>query len=75
MMLIKFKPFFFIADIGVSIGCGVQLSIGLLNVGFSIDIGGNLHLSGPRFGGTVYVDLKIHTFSIDFGDQDNTRVH
>jgi hypothetical protein len=72
MMLIKFKPLFFIVDIDVTIGCSVHLNLGLIHFGFSIDISGSLHLSGPRFGGTVYVDLKIHRFGIDFGDQDNT---
>ncbi|KAL8832469.1 MAG: hypothetical protein Q9191_000239 [Dirinaria sp. TL-2023a] len=69
--LINFKPFFFQAEIGVSVTCGFECDIGLIHINIHADISAVLNLSGPPFGGVVHVDLKIHNFSIYFGNQNN----
>jgi len=69
--LMTLKPFYFIADIGVSVSVGFSCDIGIIHIDISADIGASLHLQGPPFGGIVYVDLWIHKFSIYFGDQNN----
>ena len=68
--LMNFKPFYFIADIGVSVGVGFHCDIGIIHINISVDINASLHLQGPQFGGVVHVDLKIHNFAIYFGDQN-----
>jgi len=70
--LVNFKPFFFIADMGFEVEAGFDGHIGIIHWNIHASIGASLHLTGPPFAGTVYVDLWIHTFSIDFGDQNNT---
>ncbi|KAL8672156.1 MAG: hypothetical protein Q9168_003379, partial [Polycauliona sp. 1 TL-2023] len=69
--LINFKPFFFEAEIGVSISVGFKCDIGLIHIDIHAHLGADLMLSGPSFGGVVHVDLHIHNFSIYFGDQNN----
>ena len=51
---------------------GFECDIGLIHINIHADIGADLNLSGPPFGGVVHVDLKIHNFSIYFGDENNS---
>jgi len=57
---------------GFEVEAGFDGHIGIIHWNIHASIGASLHLTGPPFAGTVYVDLWIHTFSIDFGDQNNT---
>ena len=70
--LMNFKPFFFIADIGVSVEVGFQCDIGIIHIDIHAEIDADVHLQGPKFGGHADVDLKIHKFTIYFGDQDGS---
>ncbi|KAL8692915.1 MAG: hypothetical protein Q9218_002141, partial [Villophora microphyllina] len=51
--------------------CGFHCDIGIIHINIHADISAVLNLSGPPFGGVVHVDLRIHNFSIYFGDQNN----
>jgi hypothetical protein len=68
--LIKFKPFYFIADIGVRISVGFRISIGLIHINIHVDMGASLHLQGPPFGGSASVDMGLIGFTVYFGDQN-----
>ncbi|KAJ4294658.1 hypothetical protein N0V88_004887 [Collariella sp. IMI 366227] len=68
-MLINYKPFFFTADGGISVGVGFALDLWICTIHISCEIAANLHLQGPPLSGTVYVDFWVFGFSIDFGNQ------
>ncbi|KAF8243743.1 hypothetical protein K440DRAFT_663915 [Wilcoxina mikolae CBS 423.85] len=69
--LVNFRPFYFIADMGVCVGVAFHLDLGIIEINISADISATLHLGGPPFGGVVDVDLWVHNFSIHFGPQNN----
>jgi hypothetical protein len=57
--LIAWKPYYYDAEIYVDIGA----SVGFL----TIDVGADLHIWGPEFGGKAKVHLWIISFTISFG--------
>jgi hypothetical protein len=65
--LIQWKPFAY--DVSISVEVGAEVSVDLwfttITVGFSI--GAGLRLHGPPFGGEVWIDLDIVSFTISFG--------
>lgn len=65
--LINYDPFHFIADIGVSVSVNYTLDLWFVSHNITVEIDANVHLEGPPFSGTVYVDFYIVGFSIDFG--------
>lgn len=67
-LLISWKPFFFIADIGVSIGCSVKIDLLFVSCTISVEVGADLALWGPPTGGTVHVHLWIVSFTVSFGE-------
>ena len=67
--LIKFDPFYFIGDIGVSVGVQFTLDLWICTIHISIDIGAMVHLEGPPMHGFVHVDFWVFGFDIYFGDQ------
>ena len=71
-MLINYKPFFFSADGGISVGVGFTLDLWICTIHISCEISANLHIQGPSLSGTVYVNFWVFGFSIDFGKQVGT---
>ncbi|RDL32364.1 uncharacterized protein BP5553_08820 [Venustampulla echinocandica] len=65
--LISFKPFYFIADGGITVGVRFKLDLWLVTIRISIDIGAQLHIEGPPIHGTVHVDFWVFGFDINFG--------
>jgi hypothetical protein len=61
--LIAWAPFHYDAHAWVTIGCSVDL--GLFTI--SVQIGADLHIWGPAFGGQALVDLDVVSFTIAFG--------
>jgi len=61
--LISWAPFHYEAHAWVTIGCSVDL--GLFTV--SVQIGADLQVWGPAFGGQALVDLDVASFTIAFG--------
>ncbi|KAK4171649.1 hypothetical protein QBC36DRAFT_249207 [Triangularia setosa] len=70
-MLINFKPFFFSADGGISVGVGFTLNLWICTVHISCEVAANLHLQGPSIAGTVYVNFWVFGFSIEFGSSQD----
>ncbi|KAF8253308.1 hypothetical protein K440DRAFT_593079 [Wilcoxina mikolae CBS 423.85] len=66
--LVNFRPFFFMADIGVCVGVAFVLDIGIITIRIGAEISAMLFLQGPPFRGVVYVDLWVHNFSVSFGE-------
>ncbi|KAK4153608.1 hypothetical protein C8A00DRAFT_33628 [Chaetomidium leptoderma] len=71
-MLINFRPFFFSADGGVSVGVGFALNLWICTIHISCEVAANLHLQGPSIAGTVYVNFWVFGFSIEFGSSQDT---
>jgi hypothetical protein len=70
--LINFKPFFFIADIGVSVTVGFELDLWIIHINVHAELGATQHLQGPPFGGVAHVDFYIVAFDVHFGDETGT---
>jgi hypothetical protein len=70
-MLINYKPFFFSADGGISVGVGFVMDLWICTIHISCEVAANLHLQGPPISGTVYVDLRVFGFSVDFGSKSS----
>ena len=61
--LISWKPFYYTADMGISIG--IEADLGLFSIKFHLGVW--LYLWGPEFAGRIDVDLTIISFSVRFG--------
>jgi hypothetical protein len=61
--LIAWAPFHYEADAWVTIGCSVDLGLFTL----SVQVGADLQVWGPEFGGQAQVDLDVVSFTISFG--------
>jgi hypothetical protein len=66
-VLINYRPFFFSADGGISVGVGFVLDLWICTIDISCEIAATLHLQGPPLSGTVYVDFWVFGFYINFG--------
>jgi hypothetical protein len=64
-MLISWAPFEYDIEIGVFLK--IELNI-LIQISF--ELSAQLHIWGPPFSGTIYVDLTIFSFTIPFGDHE-----
>ncbi|KAA8652938.1 uncharacterized protein ATNIH1004_001847 [Aspergillus tanneri] len=68
--LIKYNPFFFIADGGVSVGVRFTLDLWICTVHISIELSATLYIQGPPISGTVHVNFWVFGFDINFGSRD-----
>lgn len=66
-LLITFNPFYFVADIALSIGVSYKLNLLFTTANISVTLGASLKLWGPAVGGSVYVDFYVFGFTIGFG--------
>lgn len=70
--LLNWKPLYYMAEMGISIGVEVSLriSLGFCKIAFAIAVHLNvqLHIWGPPFAGLIKVDLSVITFTIRFGE-------
>ena len=67
--LVNFSPFFFVADISVSISVGLRIDLLFATIYLTASSGASLHLQGPPFGGSVHVDVGFIGVTIPFGAQ------
>ncbi|MGE5329263.1 MAG: DUF6603 domain-containing protein [Deltaproteobacteria bacterium] len=65
--LIKWKPFFYSAEVSVSIGASYTLKILWVKKTFTIELGADLSLWGPDFSGKVRIKWFIISFTVSFG--------
>jgi hypothetical protein len=66
-LLVRWKPFAFVASIGVSVGASYKLNLAFTVKTVSVELGATLSLWGPPTAGTVSIDWYIISFSISFG--------
>jgi hypothetical protein len=61
--LLSWKPFYYLIDMGVSLG--VEVDLGIFSI--RIHLGAELHLWGPEFAGIIQIDLTVITVTVRFG--------
>lgn len=66
-LLIRWKPFQFLASIGVSLGASYRLNLLFTTVTITIELGATVDMGGPPTGGVVHIHWYIISFSISFG--------
>lgn len=66
--LLCWKPFHYEIDIGLSIGVSYKLDLWFTSVTLSVSLGVDLSLWGPAFGGSIYVDLSVISFTVGIGN-------
>ncbi|MBU1816033.1 MAG: hypothetical protein KKB08_04630 [Gammaproteobacteria bacterium] len=66
-LLISWKPFYFAANIGISIGASIRVDLLFSTVTLTFELGASLEMWGTPTGGIVHVHLYIISFSIPFG--------
>lgn len=65
--LINYRPFSFMADIGVSVDISYKLKLGCLSHTFHVHFGASLDLHGPPVAGIAHVDWSVCSFDVHFG--------
>lgn len=66
-LMIRWKPFWIEAEIGISIGASYKVDLLLTSFTVTVELGCSLELWGPETGGTVEVDWYVISFTIGFG--------
>ncbi|KAF8441170.1 hypothetical protein BGX38DRAFT_1204712 [Terfezia claveryi] len=72
--LINYKPFWFMASGGITVGVDFVLDLWLVTIHISIDLGATLYLEGPPIAGKVHVDFYVFGFDVEFGHRDAGNV-
>ncbi|KAE8147170.1 hypothetical protein BDV25DRAFT_143024 [Aspergillus avenaceus] len=67
--LINYKPFFFIAEGGVSVGVQFTLDLWIVTINIKVELSARLYIEGPPIRGTVHVNFWVFGFDIDFGSK------
>lgn len=68
--LIAWKPFHYDLQLYVSIGASLTLDMGLFTTHVTVELGGDLHLWGPKFAGKVQIHYFVISVTVSFGDSD-----
>lgn len=68
--LMAWRPFFFTATIGVSIGVDLHAGSDDTQSGLSFSVSADLNLWGPPTGGKARVHVVFTTFTVHFGSED-----
>lgn len=71
--LIKYKPFFFMADGGVSVGVRFTLDLWICTIHINIELSATLYIQGPPVAGRVHVNFWVFGFDVNFGSQENHK--
>ena len=66
-IIVRWKPFWFDAEIGITIGASYTMDLLFTSATFTLELGVDLELWGPPTGGRVSVHWYIISFSIPFG--------
>ncbi|HVG45709.1 MAG TPA: DUF6603 domain-containing protein, partial [Longimicrobium sp.] len=67
--LVEWKPFYYEASIGVSVGVAFQTTVLGVTVTLKVELGADLELAGPPTHGQARVHWWVVSFTIPFGDQ------
>lgn len=68
--LINYKPFFFIAEGGLTVGVRFTLDLWLVSINIKVEIGARLYIEGPPIRGLVHVDFWVFGFDVNFGEEN-----
>lgn len=64
----QWKPFLYDISIGISIGASYRWDFFPFYKTFKVELGADLHLWGPPFGGEVHISWFIISFTVCFGE-------
>lgn len=70
-ILMNWKPFKYDVAIGVTLGASYTVNLLFVKKTFSVELGANLHLWGPKLHGRIDVSWYIISFSIYFEEDGN----
>jgi hypothetical protein len=70
-VIIRWKPFWFDADIGLTLGASYTIDWGFTTSTISLEVGCELEFWGPPTGGSVTIDLYVISVTIPFGTPKN----
>lgn len=70
--LIAWKPFYFMAEIGVEVGASYRIRVWFIQATIKVSVGATLKLWGPPTGGTARIHLSILSFHVNFGASNQT---
>ncbi|KAJ5380756.1 uncharacterized protein N7496_003184 [Penicillium cataractarum] len=70
-LLINYKPFYFTAEGGLSVGVRFTMNLWICTVHISVEIGATLYLAGPPMAGRVHVNFWLMGFDVNFGPSSN----
>lgn len=68
--LIAWQPFYYMANIRISVGAALTIEALGVKVTLSAELGAKLELWGPETAGRVKVNWYVISFTIPFGNQD-----
>jgi len=71
--LVYWKPFAYQVSISISVGAQVTIDLLFTSVTISVQVGAELTLHGPPFGGEAWIDLDVVSFTIPFGSSTPDR--
>ena len=69
--IVRWKPFWFDADIGIVIGASYTIDWGFTTSTISVELGCDLQLWGPPTGGSATLDFYVISITIPFGTPKN----
>jgi hypothetical protein len=65
--IVFWNPFYFIAEVSISVGISYHLDLLFVETTLSVEIGADFLIWGPPVGGEAYIDWSIISFTIGFG--------
>lgn len=71
--LVSWKPFYYQAEIGVSLGASYRVDCWLVHKTFSIELAAKLALWGPEIQGRLHISWFILSFTIAFSEGADIR--
>lgn len=71
--IVSWQPYFYDAQIGVSMGGSYSFRIFRRTRKISIQVGADLHIWGPKFSGKARVRLRIVSFTVRFGSRSQQK--
>jgi len=69
--LIYWKPFYFVAGIGVDVGVSYHVHFLFVSATLKFELGATVDMHGPPTGGIVHIHLWIISFSVPFGASES----
>ncbi|HEY2324067.1 MAG TPA: DUF6603 domain-containing protein, partial [Thermoanaerobaculia bacterium] len=69
-LIVWFKPFYFILDVGVSVGASYTMNLLFTSVTLSVELSADLTLWGPPTSGKATIHWWVISFTVHFGPTD-----